>query len=90
MLEEDRELASPWLLDYGNSKVHTVTGTPTPRLTAKDFPAELQELNQWVLWKSLARGGNETKVPWSVFNSPASTNDPRTWSSFDTVVSTYD
>lgn len=54
------------------------------------IPATMQDLTQWVLWKSIVRKGKTTKIPWSVFNAPASSTGPETWAAFDTVVEKYD
>jgi hypothetical protein len=54
------------------------------------IPEKLQELDQWVLWKTVSRDSKSTKVPYSVYGTAASTTDPATWASFDNVVSTYD
>ena len=53
-------------------------------------PDELRDLNQWVLWKIITRGGKPTKVPFSVYHKPASSTDEATWSSFECVVMRYD
>jgi primase-polymerase (primpol)-like protein len=54
-----------------------------------EVPELLQNINQWVLWKIVVRGGKETKIPWSVFDQPASSTDPATWSTFESVVMRY-
>ncbi len=66
-----------------------INGTPQ-RIDFANVPAKLQERDQWVLWKTIIRDGNTTKVPFSVFNKPASTTDPATWTSFENAVSHYD
>src|SRR5713101_6976808 len=57
----------------------------------KDFthiPQELRDLSQWVCWKLVQKKGapKPTKVPVQPNCRPASTTDPRTWSTFDQVV----
>lgn len=53
-------------------------------------PELLQNLNQWVLWKVITRDGKDTKIPWSVYDKPASSTDSATWSSFECVVMRYE
>lgn len=59
-------------------------------MNLKNIPIELQKLNQWVC----TRG--DSKIPRNATKSlPASSTDPRTWSSFETAISavadgTYD
>lgn len=48
-------------------------------------PSEMRERPQWVLWKLIDRDGKPTKVPFSVDGSPAKSNDPSTWSDFDSA-----
>jgi hypothetical protein len=36
----------------------------------------------WVCWRSIERKGKPTKVPFTPAGSPASSTDPRTWSTF--------
>lgn len=55
-----------------------------------NFPQELRELAQWVLWRYEANGkGDLTKVPYSVAGHRASSTDPTTWSSFAQVTAIY-
>lgn len=53
-------------------------------------PQELQNIRQWVLWKNVVRSGKETKIPWSVWDQPASSTDPKTWSDWENVVVQFD
>lgn len=53
------------------------------------IPTALKQRDQWVLWRSEGRNGDETKVPYSVDGRKARANDPATWSSFETVVSVF-
>lgn len=45
-------------------------------------PAELRQLDQWVLWRSETRGGKQTKVPYTADGRHASSTDPTTWATF--------
>ncbi len=51
----------------------------------QNIPAELRVLKQWVNWKIEERGGKSTKVPYQPNGKPASTTDPKTWSTFERV-----
>jgi|GEM_PF-3670559 len=53
------------------------------------IPIELQEREQWVLWKTIERDGKETKMPFSVTGAAASSTNQKTWSSFDSVVGLF-
>jgi hypothetical protein len=48
-------------------------------------PDDLRERDQWVLWQYEVRGGRATKVPFQVSHRRASSTDPDTWASFETV-----
>lgn len=52
-------------------------------------PERLQDCRQWVLWRNIQRDGRDTKIPWSVFDRPASSTDPETWHEFETVAIQY-
>jgi putative DNA primase/helicase len=52
-------------------------------------PERLQELRQWVLWRNIKRDGKDTKVPWSVYDKPASSTDPETWHEWECAVMRY-
>ncbi len=59
----------------------------------KNFiPSELRALNQWVCWHYQERNGKRTKPPIDAKSNgkllPAKTNDPSTWSDFDTALAT--
>jgi hypothetical protein len=45
--------------------------------------AELATRKAWVCWRVVQRQGKPTKPPFTPAGSPASSTDPRTWSSFD-------
>jgi predicted P-loop ATPase len=55
----------------------------------KNIPAELRTLNQWVCWHYETRNGKPTKPPISPRSNGkllyAKTDDPTTWSDFDTA-----
>jgi hypothetical protein len=48
-----------------------------------NFPAELIQLDQWVLWRLGKRKGKQTKVPYTVDGRRANSTDPTTWTSFE-------
>ncbi len=56
----------------------------------QNVPESLQNVNQWILWKNINRNGKSVKLPWSVFDEPAKSTGPETWSSFECVVMRYD
>lgn len=64
-----------------------VDSDPSPaEVRAKSIPAELQELDQWVLWKYEDRGGcKPAKVPYQANNRRASHSDSSTWTSFESA-----
>jgi putative DNA primase/helicase len=47
------------------------------------LPAELKDLERWILWRFETRDEKRTKVPYSANGRRASTTNPATWSSFD-------
>lgn len=57
-----------------------------------NFPAELRDLAQWVVWRYEQRQGQAkpTKVPYHPSGHKASSTDPRTWSTFETVTTAND
>lgn len=50
-----------------------------------NIPESLRSRHQWVLWKRVVLDGQETKIPFGVDGTPAKTNDPATWSTFENV-----
>jgi archaellum biogenesis ATPase FlaH len=52
-------------------------------LTPYKLPACLTERRQWVLWKTIDRSGEPTKVPFQVNGEPAKSSDAQTWDAFD-------
>lgn len=53
-------------------------------------PAELQQHNQWVLWRYEGRGTKRTKVPYSIRGTNASSTNKNTWASYESVVTEID
>jgi KaiC/GvpD/RAD55 family RecA-like ATPase len=47
------------------------------------IPQQLRDRSQWVVWKTVARDGKSTKVPFIPGGGMAKTNDPETWSDFE-------
>lgn len=57
---------------------------------ASQIPAELIQLDQWVVWRLESRGGKATKVPYGPRTGQhASVADPGTWASFDEAFGAY-
>ena len=54
-----------------------------------NFPPEPRALDQWVVWKIIARDGKPTKVPFSVSGALAASDNPATWASFDAACKAY-
>jgi putative DNA primase/helicase len=54
-----------------------------------NIPAALQSRLQWTLWRQFSRAGKTAKVPWSVYDKPASSTDSSTWHDFETAVVQY-
>lgn len=64
------------------------------RRVEQNFPQELQDLAQWVLYRKqrrTARNGKEKwdKIPFQPGGQMAKSNDPATWSSFEECVAAY-
>lgn len=47
-----------------------------------NIPDELRTLPQWVTWRIEKREGKDTKVPYQTNGKPASSTDPKTWTTF--------
>jgi putative DNA primase/helicase len=52
---------------------------------ASNIPKELRERPQWVCYRVEEREGKNTKVPYSLDGSKASSTDPASWTSFETA-----
>ena len=55
----------------------------------ENIPEELQQLQQWVMWRFEEKGGRgkPTKVPYFSVSQRASSTDPKTWLKFHEAVS---
>src|SRR5690606_35297356 len=51
----------------------------------KKIPQELISRKQWVLWKSVTRGEQSTKLPFQPNGQNAKSNDSSTWHDFHTI-----
>ena len=49
------------------------------------FPEGLRAIRNWCAWKLETRKGKQTKVPYSVTGKGAKSNDPDTWTGFETI-----
>lgn len=54
-------------------------------MNADKVPAALRERNQWVAWKIVLRDGKPTKLPFQKTGAAAKSNDPSTWTDFDSA-----
>ena len=54
-----------------------------------DIPNQLKRFDQWVLWRYAERGDKTTKLPFQPTGGMAKSNDPATWSSFESVRHTF-
>lgn len=48
-------------------------------------PEALKKLNNWCAWKLESRNGKQTKIPYMRINKRASSNNVKTWTSFDAI-----
>jgi replicative DNA helicase len=55
----------------------------------KNIPEELRAVDQWVLWKITKRDGKDTKIPCQINGAMAKSNDPETWSDFETCLKRF-
>lgn len=56
-----------------------------------NIPADLRDREQWILWRSEKRDGDETKVPYQPDGrSKASTSTPATWTTFEKARQAYE
>jgi len=70
-------MSLPQMTTYCN-KLQLAEESEPPRVIAKAIPEALRRVPQWVLWKYELRDGRITKVPYTVFGTRASVNDPDT------------
>ena len=49
----------------------------------RNFPSDLLQLSQWVLWRKVTRNGKPTKAPYTLDGFGAQSNNPATWASFE-------
>src|SRR5215218_2134484 len=54
--------------------------------TLYQAPGELRTANQFVCWLEEDRGGDITKVPYSVHGGRASSTNPKTWAPFEAAI----
>jgi len=67
--------------DAKNGENHTKTmDDPYPYV-----PAELKARHQWVVWRQETRDDKPTKVPYQVKGHKAQTNNPQTWTDYQSV-----
>ncbi len=59
---------------------HIISTTDT-----NDIPAALRQQEQWVLWKYENRDAKPSKVPFQMDGQTAKSNDPTTWTDFQTA-----
>jgi primase-polymerase (primpol)-like protein len=52
-------------------------------------PDDLVELDQWLLWRYEQRNNRRTKVPYQVSGKTADTTQPRTWTTFENAITTW-
>jgi hypothetical protein len=82
---------------YPNSEVSDIPPKPVPlRVKPEGIPRILKEYPQWVTWNFVWREGKgKGKGKWDKppllpdDSGPAKSNDPSTWSSFETVMEAY-
>lgn len=59
------------------------------RIKPEKIPSELKQISQWVLWKTVMRDGQATKLPYRFTGELAKSNDPETWGDFETALKRY-
>ena len=79
-LKQDASETTPIVVEAPSMKPY-IERDPYPAV-----PAELKSLRQWVVWKRKLRHGKLTKVPLQVNGKSAATDDPTTWTDYQTVV----
>src|SRR5262249_61954524 len=56
---------------------------------AENIPEEIKSTIQWCTWKYTSRNGKRSKIPLQVDGTAAKSNDPKTWTDFETALQTY-
>ncbi len=59
-------------------------------LRGRFFPEYMRSLPCWVLWKLELKGSHQTKVPYTIYHSHASSTNPKTWTTFEKVSSVFE
>ncbi len=59
-------------------------------LNCAAIPAELTSRDQWVVWRWEKRKGKLNKPPYQPSGSPAKSNDPATWVSFQAAIEAFE
>lgn len=55
----------------------------------KGIPDALKADRRWVLWRYVLKGERWSKLPFQILDSPAKSNDPSTWTTFDHALNAY-
>lgn len=63
-----------------------MTGSWGVHMRLASVPSSLRSLNQWVLWRFVERDGKRTKAPYQPSGKAARSNDPSTWTDFESAV----
>ena len=58
-------------------------------MTHEKIPAALRDCPQWLVWKIIKRGDDETKVPFQIDGTPAKSSDRATWATFDKALAAF-
>jgi len=53
-----------------------------------NIPSELKELSHFVLWKLEKRNGKTTKIPYTPTGAKAASDNPETWTDYNTAIKT--
>ena len=59
------------------------------RFFPENIPQELKDQTQWTMWRRETCDGKPAKVPYQPNGNKAKSNDASTWSTFNTVLSTF-
>lgn len=51
-------------------------------MSLEKVPHDLRELPQWIVWKTVERDGQKTKLPFQTSGAAAKSNDSKTWATF--------